>query len=70
MQEVENSGRHLASTKLQPTTGATTLRSKNGKPMVTDGPFAETKEQVGGYHLIECGDFDEAFRSHRPFTSG
>lgn len=60
MQGIENSGQHLASAKLQPSTSAGTLRSKNGKPMVTDGPFAETKEQLGGYHLIECADFDEA----------
>lgn len=39
---------------------ASTLRSKNGRPVVTDGPFAETKEQLGGYHLIECADRDEA----------
>lgn len=60
MQGIENSGRHLASAKLQPSTSASTLHSKNGKPMVTDGPFAETKEQIGGYHLVECADFDEA----------
>jgi hypothetical protein len=37
-----------------------TVREKNGSPLVTDGPFAETREQIGGYHLIECKDRDEA----------
>lgn len=41
-------------------TSATTLRSENGKTMVVDGPFAETKEQLGGFFLIECGTLDEA----------
>jgi len=36
------------------------VRQRNGKPFVTDGPFAETKEQFGGYHLVECKDLDEA----------
>jgi hypothetical protein len=36
------------------------VRAKNGKPTVIDGPFAETKEQLGGYHLLECKDLDEA----------
>lgn len=60
IQKVEDNGQHLASAKLQPSTRASTLRSKNGKPTVTDGPFAETKEQLGGYHLIECADRNEA----------
>jgi hypothetical protein len=53
-------GQYLAGAKLQSTASATTVRSKNGKPTVTDGPFAETKEQLGGYHLLECRDLDEA----------
>ena len=53
-------GRYLAGAKLQSTASATTVRSKNGKPVVSDGPFAETKEQLGGYHLLECRDLDEA----------
>jgi hypothetical protein len=60
LQSLDKSGRHLASAKLQPSSTATTVRGENGKLAVTDGPFAETKEQVGGYHLIECKDFDEA----------
>jgi hypothetical protein len=57
---IEGSGQHLASAKLKPSAGAATLRSNGGKTVVTDGPFAETKEQLGGYHLVECADFDEA----------
>jgi hypothetical protein len=45
---------------LQPTTTATTVRRRNGKTSVTDGPFAETKEQLGGYILVEARDKDEA----------
>jgi len=54
------SGQHLASGQLQGTATAATVRGVGGKPTVTDGPFAETKEQLGGYHLVECQDFDEA----------
>jgi hypothetical protein len=46
--------------QLFPTASATTVRMKNGRPVSTDGPFAETKEQLGGYHLVECRDLDEA----------
>jgi hypothetical protein len=53
-------GQYLAGGKLQPIANATTVRAKNGKPVITDGPFAETKEQLGGYHLIEAKDLDEA----------
>jgi hypothetical protein len=48
--------------ELAPTNSATTVRLKNGKPVSTDGPFAETKEQLGGYYLIECANLDEAIR--------
>ena len=45
---------------LQPTTTATTVRVRNGKRLTTDGPFAETKEQLGGFYLIDAKDADEA----------
>ncbi len=45
---------------LQPTSTATTVRVQNGKVMITDGPFAETKEQLGGYYILDCKDLDEA----------
>jgi hypothetical protein len=54
------SGRHVASAQLQPSSTAATVRSSGGKLSVTDGPFAETKEQLGGYHVIECRDREEA----------
>jgi len=59
-QNVVRSGHFRASGKLQPTATATTVREKNGKRVVLDGPFAETREQLGGYHLVECKDLDEA----------
>ena len=45
---------------LMPTNTATTVRVRNGKIMTTDGPFAETKEQLGGYYVLNCNDLDEA----------
>lgn len=60
IQSIEQSGHHIATAKLGPSSTATTVRAKGGKPVITDGPFAETKEQLGGYHLIECKDLDEA----------
>ncbi len=45
---------------LKPTSTATTVRVQNGKPLAMDGPFAETKEQLGGYYILECKDLDEA----------
>ncbi len=54
---------HLVSTNaLQSATTASTLRVRDGELVVTDGPFAETKEQIGGFFLIEAGDRDEALR--------
>jgi len=45
---------------LQPTATATTVRMRDGQAIITDGPFAETKEQLGGYYIIECPDLDDA----------
>jgi hypothetical protein len=60
IQGIVKSGHFRASAKLQPTSMATTVREQHGQRIITDGPFAETKEQLGGYHLIECQDLDEA----------
>ncbi len=60
VQGLVTSGHYLGGAKLQSTSTATTLRGKHGKPAITDGPFAETKEQLGGYHLVECKDLDDA----------
>ena len=54
------SGHFKAGDALQPVATATTVRVRNGKQLVTDGPFAETREQLGGYYLIEAKDLDEA----------
>jgi len=59
-QEIQASGHLKASARLQPTPAATSIRIRDGKRMVTDGPFAETREQLGGYYLIEAKDLDEA----------
>ena len=53
-------GQYLAAAPLQPTATATSVRVREGKRVVTDGPFAETKEQLGGYFLIDARDLDEA----------
>jgi hypothetical protein len=58
--ELTNKGKFLGGHELQPTSSATTVRMRNGKKAVTDGPFAETKEQLGGYFLVEANNLDEA----------
>ncbi len=58
-QSIVKSGQFRAGGQLQPTSTATTVREKAGKRAATDGPFAETKEQLGGYYLVECKDLDE-----------
>ncbi len=59
-QEMEKSKKLVSGDALQPTSSATTLRVRDGKRLTTDGPFAETKEQLGGYYLINAKDLDEA----------
>jgi len=59
--ELRESGAMIAGEALQPSPTATTVRiGEDGERVITDGPFAETKEQVGGFYLLECGDLDEA----------
>ena len=53
----------LASDRLKPTVTATTVRVRDGELLVTDGPFAETKEQLGGFYLVECPDLDTAIHA-------
>ncbi len=57
---------------LQPSSTATTVRMRDGKPLITDGPFAETKEQLGGYFILDCKDLDEALEwaAKIPVTCG
>lgn len=56
----ELSGRCLGAAPLQPTSTATSVRVREGKRYVTDGPFAETREQLGGFYLVDAGNLDEA----------
>jgi hypothetical protein len=58
--QLKSSGQYVAANPLQPTSTATSVRVRNSKPLVTDGPFAETREQLGGYFLIDAKDLDEA----------
>jgi hypothetical protein len=62
-QDIRREGKYLAGEDLEPTSRATTVRVRNGRISVTDGPFAETKEQLGGFYLIEAGDLDDAVRT-------
>ena len=59
-QEIVASGHFKAGHELQPIAKATTIRIRDGKRLVTDGPFADTKEQLGGFYLVEASDLDEA----------
>jgi hypothetical protein len=58
--EIQSSGQYLAAHPLHPTSTATSVRVRDGKQFVTDGPFAETREQLGGYFLIDAKDLDAA----------
>jgi hypothetical protein len=59
-ESIQQNGNYLGGNALQPTSTATTVRVRSGEQLVTDGPFAETKEQLGGYYLVEAADADEA----------
>jgi hypothetical protein len=60
IQELSTNGKFVGGNRLRPASSATTVRVRDGKRLVTDGPFAETKEYLGGYFLIEAADLDEA----------
>ncbi len=61
-EELQASGAYKDSARLRPVTTATTVRVRNGRSLTTDGPFAETKEQLGGYYLIDVKNLDEAIK--------
>jgi hypothetical protein len=61
-QELNSSGQYLDASPLHPVSTATSVRLRDGKRLVTDGPFAETREQLGGYYVIEAQNLDEAIR--------
>ncbi len=60
LEEMTRRGVWLQGDRLRPTTDATTVRVRNSEVLISDGPFAETKEQIAGYDIIECEDLDEA----------
>jgi hypothetical protein len=57
---MKKAGVYIGANRLQPTSAATTVRARDGKTNVLDGPFAETKEQLGGYYMLEAPDLDTA----------
>jgi hypothetical protein len=59
-QDLVKSGKFKAGDRLESSAGARTVRVRNGKTVTTDGPFAETKEQLGGYYIVDAKDLDEA----------
>ena len=59
-EDLEAAGVFIDGRPLEPVSTATTVRVRGGRTLTTDGPFAETKEQLGGFYLIECADLDEA----------
>jgi hypothetical protein len=59
-EEVQTAGKMVAGDALESVTTATTVRVRDGETLTTDGPFAETKETLGGYYILECADLDEA----------
>lgn len=61
-EELRQGGHYIASSPLQPVATAMTIRVRGGKLSITDGPFAETREQLGGFYLIEARDLNEAIR--------
>ncbi len=61
-QELSSAGQYIAASPLQPTALATSVRVRDGKRLVTDGPFAETHEQLGGFFMVESEDIDGAIR--------
>jgi hypothetical protein len=62
LEDIRQSGHYLGCNRLQPTGAATTVRVRSGRLTTTDGPFAETKEQLGGYFLLEAHDLNEAIQ--------
>jgi hypothetical protein len=58
--DLSANGKYISAGPLHPVATATSVRMRNGKRLVTDGPFAETREQLGGYYIIDAGDLDEA----------
>src|SRR4030095_4322678 len=69
-ERLKEKGQFLGARRLQPVSTATSIRTKDGKQTVTDGPFAETREQLGGFCMIEAKDLDEAIQIAKTIPSG
>jgi hypothetical protein len=69
MTSARDRGVFLAADPLKPTSTATTVRTKDGTAITIDGPFAETKEQLAGYYILDCNDLDEAIEWARQIPS-
>jgi len=69
-QDIVKSGAFKAGDRLKPSSTATTVRIRDGKTMITDGPFAESREQLGGYYLVEAPDLDGAIAWARKIPGG
>ena len=61
-EDIQRSGHFVGGEQLAPSTTATTVRVRNGRTVVTDGPFVETKEQLGGFYVVEARDLNEAIQ--------
>ena len=68
--ELHASGRRVLATPLQPTTTATSVRTRAGKRVVTDGPYAETREQLGGFFLVDARNLDDAIEIAEKIPAG
>jgi hypothetical protein len=60
--DLQKRGQYVSASPLQPVATATSVKLRNGKPVITDGPFAETREQLGGYFMVEANDLNEAVK--------
>ena len=67
---LHETGQYIAAAPLHPTSTATSIRSRGGKPVITDGPFAETREQLGGFFLINAENLDEAIQVAEQIPAG
>jgi hypothetical protein len=69
-QELAAQGKYITAAPLHPTTTATSIRAQEGRRVVTDGPFAETREQLGGFYLVDAADLDEAIEIAKQIPAG
>jgi hypothetical protein len=69
-QQINANGQYLLAAPLHPTSTATSVRTREGKRLVTDGPFAETREQLGGFFLVDAKDLDDAIRIASEIPAG